>query len=102
MSNSSNWFQRNKRLSNLGLAHRAGQVVSGDELLVALKANQVHFLFIANDASEKTQARFIKSAQHKQILVNQEYCSKELSQAIGKVNRMVLGITDKGFLKILQ
>ena len=101
MSNLSNTFKPNRQLSNLGLANKAGKVVCGDDLLKALKSNQVYLLFIATDASEKTKERFTKSAQFKQIPVINDYSCVELSTAIGKVNRMVLGITEQGFLKIL-
>ncbi len=89
-------------LSNLGLAFRAGAIVTGDQLLKALKQNQVCYLFIAHDASEKTKIRFMKSATSKQIAVNLEYSFTELSQAIGKKQRKVLGLTDTRFLKTLR
>ena len=92
----------NRTLSQIGLAQRAGKIVAGDELAIALKQNRVCYLFIAQDASEKTKARFLKSASYKQIPVNQDYLSVELSQAIGKVNRMVLGLTDPGFMRLFK
>lgn len=89
-------------LSNLGLAARAGAIVTGDQLVKALKQNQVYYLFLAQDASEKTKVRFMKSATSKQIAVNHDYSSTELSSAIGKKQRKVLGLTDARFLKILR
>ena len=88
-----------KQLNLLGLAQRARQVISGDELLTqAVKAGKVRLILVARDVSEKTMERYTKLADRHQIPLNKQFTMAELSQAIGK-KRALLGLTDQGFAK---
>lgn len=92
---------RQKALNLLGLAERAGKLVSGLELvIVGSKAKKIKIIILANDSHEDTSAKVSKTAQHNDIPVITEFSSTEISHAIGK-NRKVLGITDTGFCKAL-
>ncbi|MGN1391510.1 MAG: L7Ae/L30e/S12e/Gadd45 family ribosomal protein, partial [Sharpea porci] len=57
---------------------------------------------IASDASENTKKKFIDKCQfyHVDYLILED--STHLSNAIGKSNRMVFGITDRGFSNTLK
>ncbi|MDE5714968.1 MAG: ribosomal L7Ae/L30e/S12e/Gadd45 family protein [Anaeroplasmataceae bacterium] len=93
----------NKILSNLGLCQRAGGLISGEENVISLmQSGKVFYLFLANDASLNTKKKITDKAKYYQIEIDDSYTSIELSKAIGKENRMVIGITNKGFIKILK
>lgn len=90
-------------LSNLGLCNRARGLVSGEEIVCEyLASNKVKYVFLANDASDNAKKKIRNKALFYGVEVNENYTSDELSTAIGKVGRMVVGITNQGFLKILK
>ena len=92
-----------KILNNLGLCQRAGGLLSGEEnVLNDLSTGKIHYLFLAKDASANTKKKFKDKASFYQIEIDESYTSNELSHAIGKENRMVIGIVNQGFLKILK
>ncbi len=89
---------QNKILSMLGLATRAGKVVSGEfSTENGIKDGKVKLTIVATDASDNTKKLFHdKSAFYKVPVF--EYGDKEsLGHAIGKEMRASLGVTDKGF-----
>ena len=93
-----------KIYSFLGLATRAGKIVSGDDsTLLDLKKGNIKLIIVAKDASENTKKLFKdKSAYRKvdQILFSTKV---ELGLSIGKSPRAVLGIKDKSLSqKILE
>lgn len=81
------------KLKTLGLACRANKILSGD--LIYKHFNKIVLLFIASDASAKTKERLLKKAFYYQIPVVEHFNSLELSKAIGKNNRMAVGLIDK-------
>ena len=92
-----------KILSKLGLCSRARGLVDGTDIVCDGMANgTVKLIFLANNASENTKKKICNKANYYNVEVCEGYSSEELSHAIGKVNRMVIGITNKSFLKILK
>ena len=92
-----------KILSNLGLCQRAGGVIAGEELVVeGIRAKKVYLIFLATDCGLNTSKKIKDKAKYYDVEVIESYSSLELSNAIGKSGRMVLGISDKNFLKILK
>ena len=92
-----------KILSNLGLCQRAGGIIAGEELVVeAIRNNSVYLVFLASDAGANTTKKIKDKANYYGVEVNESYSSLELSNAIGKNGRMVLGISNKNFLNILK
>ncbi|WP_053957393.1 L7Ae/L30e/S12e/Gadd45 family ribosomal protein [Inediibacterium massiliense] len=94
----------NKIFSFLGLAQRSGQLVTGeDTCTLYAKKKAIQLIIIPQDASENTKKKFKDMANHRNIpfLI---YANREsLSKAVGKSNRTVYGIKDKGFAtKILS
>lgn len=90
-------------LNNLGLCQRASGLVAGEDMVTeSVSSGKVFYLFIAKDASSNTIKKMLDKAKYYQIEYNMDYTSDELSHAIGKEHRMVIGITNKGFLKILK
>ena len=87
----------------MGLITKAGKVVSGDEsVLDTIRSGKAKLVLVASDASDNTKKKILDKASFYNTEVNQSYTSEELSMAIGKSGRMVLGITQKSFLKILK
>ncbi len=92
-----------KHLSNLGLCQKASGLISGEELVIEnLRNGNIYLIFLANDASINTKKKINDKAKFYNVEVIESYSSLELSNAIGKKNRMVLGISNKNFLKILK
>ncbi|MEF9990468.1 MAG: ribosomal L7Ae/L30e/S12e/Gadd45 family protein [Romboutsia sp.] len=89
-----------KIYSFLGLATRAGKIVSGDDsTLLELRRDKVKLVIVADDASDNTKKLFKDKSAHRNI--PQVYFSTKLQigLAIGKAPRAVVGIKDVGFAK---
>lgn len=93
---------KTKILNLLGLAQRAGFIVSGEESVEStLKKNTMKIVFIAYDASENTRDKFIKKCYFYQVKHNLDFSSDELSKALGKP-RKIVGLTNQGFYVALE
>lgn len=87
-------------LNNLGLARKANVLLSGDTLFKNLA--KVKLLILATDASQKTKERVLKKAHFYNLPVVEKHSSRDLSRATALSNRMVLGVTDTNFAKMLN
>lgn len=86
----------------LGLAMRAGKVKSGESVLLNdIKKKQIKLVIIATDASENTQKLMNNKCVSNQIPLREFGTRTELGIAIGKSERVNIGITDNGFSKKL-
>lgn len=93
---------KSKILNLLGLAQRAGYIISGEESVeLALAKQTVKIIFVASDASEKTRDKFIKKCYFYKVECNLDYSSDELSKALGKP-RKIVGLIDQGFYVALE
>lgn len=87
-----------KLLSMLSICQKAGKMVSG-ELSVEknIQSGAVLYVIVPKDASSNTIEKFNNKTNYYEI----DFCvfgeKDVLSQAIGKVNRTVFGITDQNF-----
>lgn len=91
-------MNKEKVLSLIGLCQRARLLVSGEEFsLEKIKSNQARLVFLAKDASQNTSKRILDKSKFYGVDVVQSFSSDELSNAIGKSNRKVIVIKDKGF-----
>lgn len=92
-------MQKRKILNLIGLAQRAGKVVSGTDLAIqAIIHKEAQIIFIANDIAENTLTDIMLKVD-KQPVVD-TFSGEELSNAIGKP-RKVLIIKDSGFKNAL-
>ena len=92
-----------KILNNLGLCNRARGLITGEEFVCDGMANKtVKYVFLASDASANAKKKIYNKANYYNVEVYEGYTSFELSSAIGKVGRIVIGITNENFLKILK
>lgn len=93
-------MHENNALNNaLGLAMRAGKVVSGSFAVEkALKAGSAKLIVLDKDASENTLKQWTNGCISKKLPLVQMPC---MGKAIGKVERMVAAVTDAGFAEMI-
>lgn len=89
-------------LNLLGLAQRAGRLISGEELVVdAIRKGQVKLVFLAQDAGPNLTKKITDKSKTYQVKVVTAFSTLELSIAVGK-SRKVLAVTDAGFTKKMR
>ena len=87
----------------IGLAYRARKVVIGTEQTIEyLRKKQLFLVLLANDASSLTQKKVRDKAKAYETPVFDDLSSLILSNAVGKNDIKVMGITDQGFAKLLM
>lgn len=87
-----------KLLQFLGLCQRAGKLASGETgVLGAIRDGSAELVIVAENASDNTKKKFSDSAGYynKKIVVFGD--KFEMGNAIGKAERSVLAVRDKGF-----
>ena len=86
------WF------SFLGLAYRARKVVSGEEIVIqAIRQNKAKAVILSDDASDRTKKTISDKCQFYKVPLLFVPNRQTLGHAIGKAERVVVAITDKGF-----
>ena len=92
-----------EKLANLlGLAQRAGRIISGEELTVkAIQEGKAHLVFLAQDAAPNLSKKITDKSRYYQVEVSTVFSTLELSIAVGK-SRKVLAVTDAGFTKKMR
>ena len=82
----------------MGLAARAGKVVSGsDSVIGAIRSGNVKLLIITKDISRNSLEKLLKNISDEEITCFSFGTSEELGYALGKPDRTVAAITDKSF-----
>ena len=84
-----------KYLNLLGLANVAKGIVSGETLIKSIAANETKLVVIANDASAKCHFYHVDY-----FIVDENI--ETISKAVGKNNRVALGIINQGFAKKIK
>lgn len=93
----------NSYLNILGLANSARKIVSGETLLKNIRNKKVNLVLIAADASNNTKKKITDKCHYYDVqyyIIDVE--SDVLSKAIGKENRVAVGIIDRGFTKKIK
>ncbi|MDO4912317.1 MAG: ribosomal L7Ae/L30e/S12e/Gadd45 family protein [Lactobacillus sp.] len=94
--------QRQKVLNFLGLAQKAGKLVTGtDAVILGLKAKKVYFVLVGSDLTQNSLEKITQVSSKVNVIVNQDFTSDEISQAIGQ-ERKVIGLIDQKFSKALK
>ena len=89
-------------LNLLGLATRAGKIVSGEDIVIdTMRKKKAKIVFLGNDCSDNTLDKFKKKCFFYKTELNTMFSSEEISHSIGK-NRMVIALTDEGFYKTIK
>lgn len=80
----------------LGICTKAGKIVFGSEAtLEAIQKRKVKLVIVAEDAAERTKRNFESICTQKEITCINFGKIDEISKAIGKENKALLGIKDK-------
>lgn len=89
-------------LRAIGLAARAGKVVSGEFMTEnAVKSGSAALVVIAQDVSENTRKKFRNMCEFYEVPIR-EYADKDaLGHSIGKEFRASLAVTDEGLAQAI-
>lgn len=86
----------------LGLAQRAGKLVSGEPMvLAAIKAQQLDLLWLASDMGASSLKKLSDKASYYEIPTSLAFTEVQLSQATGR-QRVAIGVDDAGFAKKMR
>ncbi len=90
--------------SLLGLAMRAGKLVSGeDATMLDLKKGKLNLVIVASDASNNTKKLFNDKSSFRKVNCIEFSTKTDLGMCLGKDFRAVIGIKDVGLAtKIIQ
>jgi len=92
-----------KIYSFLGLATKAGKIVTGDETCeIAIKKSSASLVIVAEDASDNTKKKFTDACNFRNIEIRIFGRKDLLGKFTGKNIRSVVAILDKGFSKRLM
>ena len=95
-------MNQNKILSLLGLAQKAGKVLSGEFATgMGVKEGRAVMVLVPMDASDNTKKRFSNMCEFYKVPIYFFGTKEQLGHAIGKEMRSSLAITDEGFAKSL-
>ncbi len=82
----------------MGLQQKHGKIVSGmDAVVDEAKKYKIKLVIVANDTSEKSKKNIKYVCTNYEIPVIELSTMEELGAVIGKRNRAIIGIKDKGF-----
>ena len=80
----------------IGLSMRAGKIVFGTEAVTeAIERRKIKLVIVAEDAADRTIEKFERISEEYNIKCIKFGESENLSKAIGKENKVVIGIKDK-------
>ena len=89
-----------KILGLMGLAARARKITFGaDATEEEIKQKHVGLVIVATDSSERTKDKFRKLSEEYQIPIIIMGDIEEISKAIGKSNKAIVGIKEKNLSK---
>ncbi len=85
-------------LSFLGLANRAGKIISGEELVVkSIQNKRARLVILSKDASARTTKKILDKCEFYQVPVRIAADRYTLGESIGKAARVVIAVIDEGF-----
>ncbi|GAA0395236.1 L7Ae/L30e/S12e/Gadd45 family ribosomal protein [Paenibacillus motobuensis] len=92
-----------KMLSRLGLAMRAGKLVTGDEIVMkAIRSEEAKLVIVAGDASNNTHKKFRDKCGTYNVPLIIGPDRIRLGSSIGKPERVVIALTDQGFADMIR
>lgn len=92
-----------KIISLIGLAQKAGKIVSGELAAEkAIKSGKAKLVIIATDCSEATKKNYRDMTTYYNVELHEKFIKDQLGQCIGKDHRAVLIINDVGFRKAIK
>lgn len=89
---------QDKVLTFLGMAQKAGKMVSGEfSVESAIKKGKAYLVIIADDASDNTKKKFKNSCEFYEVPLVIYSDKENLGHAIGKELRSSAAVVDEGF-----
>ena len=96
-------MKNSKILVLIGLASRARKVSFGaDSVELEAQKNKVYLIILAQDSSTRTKEKFQKISEKYNIPIIITQTIEDLSKAIGKNNKAILGIGDINLASEIQ
>ncbi len=93
-------MMKHKALSLLGMAMRAGKLVTGDEtVLKSVQQGKAKLVIAAGDASDNTKKKFRDKCATYNVKLVEAFDRITIGDAIGKSERVLIAVTDAGFSK---
>lgn len=93
----------NKVLGMLGIASKAGKLVTGyDACQEAIQKKKIALVLIAEDTSERTQKNILQEGKKREVPILVYGTIEENSKAIGKRNKAIIGIKDVSMATQIQ
>ncbi len=86
----------NKKIYGLiGICQKAGKLASGEQACeIAIKNNEAYLVILAEDASKNTNKKFNDKCRYKDVPLVVFGTKQTLGNAIGKVARASIAVTD--------
>ena len=95
-------MNQNNIYAMIGLAMKAGSVVSGEVACEsAVKSMKAHLVIVPKDASFNTKKLFSNKTTFYRVPYVEFGTKDELGHAIGKAMRSSIALTDEGFAKAI-
>ncbi|MNH34337.1 putative ribosomal protein YlxQ [compost metagenome] len=92
-----------KVFSSLGLAMRAGKLVTGDEIVLkSVRSSEARLVIVAKDASANTHKKFRDKCRTYKVPLIIGFDREVLGSSVGKPERVVLALTDQGFADMIR
>ena len=92
-----------KILGSIGLSAKAGKISFGaDSVETQIRKRKINLVIIAENSSERTKDKFKKLSEENDIPYIIVGEIDELSKAIGKSNKAIIGIKDLNLSKEIQ
>ena len=86
----------------LGLARRAGALISGNETVMNhIRSKRASLVIIADDASKNTKKTIINKCGYYDVPLIERYTADELNKAVGKSGYKVFAVIDRSFAKTI-
>ncbi len=93
---------RNKVSSYMGLAKKAGQLISGTNTCAfAMKKGKVRLIILAGDISENGEKKIMKEINRSGVKFVKYGKGDELSRAVGSEGRSVFAVCDENFAEVI-
>lgn len=92
-----------KFFNHLGLAMRAGKLVTGDSaVLDAIRTGEAKLAVLAEDASDNARKKYGDKCVFYNVPLIEYGTRSELGASIGRAERVIVAVTDDGFVKLLE
>lgn len=86
----------NKIYGLIGICQKAGKLASGELACeIAIKNKEAYLVILAEDASKNTNKKFNDKCQYKNVPLAVFGTKESLGNAIGKVTRASIAVTDE-------